>query len=370
MSASLLTFCSKPIDGLTVIGAGQIKLFKLGKRLSLCVSGVFYPNLFQETTVYLFQFEALMLQLTHPATTTTPKFVPLEESYERCRQITAEYSKTFYMGTLLMPEAKRRAIWAIYVWCRRTDELVDGPQGRFTTQSTLDNWEDQLEDLFASRPNDNLDVAIVDTLKRYDLDIQPFRDMIAGQRMDLERDRYETFDDLKLYCYRVAGTVGLMSTVVMGMDPGINNAPWMQTNPAVAPIEEAVSLGIANQLTNILRDVGEDARRGRIYLPLEDLALFDYTEEDLFNSVVDDRWRSLMKFQIQRALKYYQMAESGISRLHPDARWPVWTALMLYRKILDVIAENDYDVFTQRAFVPKVRKLLCLPEALLKARIS
>ncbi|MEL6158041.1 MAG: 15-cis-phytoene synthase CrtB [Cyanobacteria bacterium J06623_5] len=311
-----------------------------------------------------------MLQLTHPSTTLAPKFVPLQESYERCRQITAEYSKTFYMGTLLMPEAKRKAIWAIYVWCRRTDELVDGPQAKFTTESTLDHWESQLESLFAGHPKDNLDVAMVDTLERFELDIQPFRDMIAGQRMDLHRDRYQTFEELKLYCYRVAGTVGLMSTVVMGMDSEVNTAPWMQSNPAVTPIDEAVSLGMANQLTNILRDVGEDARRGRIYLPLEDLELFDYTEKDLFEGVVDHRWRALMRFQIQRALKYYREAESGISRLHPDARWPVWTALILYRKILDVIVENDYDVFTQRAFVPKAQKFLCLPQALVRARMS
>ncbi|MGD1896019.1 MAG: 15-cis-phytoene synthase CrtB [Phormidesmis sp.] len=311
-----------------------------------------------------------MLQLTHPSTKLAPKFVPLQESYERCREITAEFSKTFYMGTLLMPEEKRRAIWAIYVWCRRTDELVDGPQAKFTTSSTLDHWERQLESLFAGKPKDDLDVAMVDTLERYDLDIQPFRDMISGQRMDLVRDRYDTFEELKLYCYRVAGTVGLMSTVVMGMDDDINTAPWMQKNPAVVPIKEAVSLGMANQLTNILRDVGEDAQRGRIYLPLEDLALFDYTEEDLFNSVIDDRWRALMRFQIQRALKYYQEAEAGIGRLHPDARWPVWTALMLYRKILDVIVENDYDVFNRRAFVPKARKILCLPQALIRARMS
>ena len=311
-----------------------------------------------------------MLQLTHPSTTLTPKFVSLQESYEQCRQITAECSKTFYMGTLLMPEAKRRAIWAIYVWCRRTDELVDGPQAKFTTESTLDHWESTLESLFSSHPKDNLDVAMVDTLERYDLDIQAFRDMIAGQRMDLYRSRYETFEELKLYCYRVAGTVGLMSTVVMGMDTEINTSPWMQSNPVSPPIPEAVSLGIANQLTNILRDVGEDASRGRIYLPLEDLELFDYTQEELLKGVIDDRWRALMRFQIQRALKYYQEAESGISRLHPDARWPVWTALMLYRKILDVIVENDYDVFNRRAYVSKARKLLYLPQALVRSQIS
>ncbi|MGB7084750.1 MAG: phytoene synthase, partial [Phormidesmis sp.] len=257
-----------------------------------------------------------------------------------------------------------------YVWCRRTDELVDGPQAKFTTESTLDHWESQLESLFLGHPKDDLDVAMVDTLGRFDLDIQPFRDMIDGQRMDLQRARYDTFEELKLYCYRVAGTVGLMSTTVMGMDTNVNASPWRQSNPVMPPIAEAVSLGIANQLTNILRDVGEDARRDRIYLPLEDLSLFDYTPEDLLNGVIDDRWRSLMRFQIQRALKYYQEAETGISRLHPDARWPVWTALMLYRKILDVIVENDYDVFSRRAFVPKARKFLCLPQALIRARVS
>lgn len=307
--------------------------------------------------------------LLQPTTPVSPASVlaSVDASYEHCRQITAKYSKTFYMGTMLMSEVKRRAIWAIYVWCRRTDELVDGPSAEFTTEATLDDWEEQLESVFAGRPQDNYDVAMVDALEHFALDIQPFRDMIAGQRMDLQCSRYETFDDLKLYCYRVAGTVGLMSTVVMGVDPEYNTAPWATTLPC--PTEEAIALGIANQLTNILRDVGEDARRGRIYLPLEDLELFKYSEEDLINGVIDERWQALMRFQIQRALKFYRQAEGGISVLSPDARWPVWSALMLYRKILDVIAENQYDVFNRRAFVPTVRKLLCLPPALLRARV-
>jgi 15-cis-phytoene synthase len=293
----------------------------------------------------------------------------LEESYELCRQITAKYSKTFYMGTLLMSPPKRRAIWAIYVWCRRTDELVDGPQAQYTNEATLDRWESHLESLFEGSPQDDVDVAMVDTLDQFPLDIQPFRDMIEGQRMDLYRSRYETFDELELYCYRVAGTVGLMSTTVMGVDTQQYTAPWHPKEGSPDPAKEAIALGIANQLTNILRDVGEDARRGRIYLPLEDLALFHYSEEDLMRGVIDDRWRSLMQFQIQRARKFYAEAEKGISVLSPDARWPVWSALMLYRKILDVIEENQYDVFNQRAYVPSLRKLVCLPEALLKARV-
>ncbi len=290
------------------------------------------------------------------------------EAYEYCRKITAKYSKTFYLGTLLMPEEKRRAIWAIYVWCRRTDELVDGPQSRRTTPETLDRWEKQLESVFAGEPIDDPDVALVDTLQRYPIDIQPFRDMIAGQRMDLYRSRYETFEDLKLYCYRVAGTVGLMTSPVLGFDDSGSKAPWERQLEGNDPLEAAIALGIANQLTNILRDVGEDANRGRIYLPLDELALFDYTQEDLFNGVVDDRWCELMRFQIQRARKFFNQAEGGIRALRPDARWPVWAALMLYQGILDVIERNQYDVFTTRAFVPKPQKLLTLPVAWLRAQ--
>jgi phytoene synthase len=308
-----------------------------------------------------------MLQLSDsPITQATTS---VEDAYERCRQITAKYSKTFYLGTLMMTPEKRRAIWAIYVWCRRTDELVDGPQAATTTEDTLDRWESHLETLFKGHAIDEEDVALVDTLANFPLDIQPFRDMIAGQRMDLHRDRYDTFESLELYCYRVAGTVGLMSTVIMGVDTEQNTAPWNRNAPPLDPTPEAIALGIANQLTNILRDVGEDARRGRIYLPLEDLALFNYTEADLMAGVIDDRWRALMQFQIQRARKFYLDAEHGISQLSPDARWPVWSALVLYRMILDVIEENDYDVFSRRAYVPKLRKLRSLPAAYMRSRL-
>ncbi len=307
-----------------------------------------------------------MLQLTDSPTIQSLSSV--EDAYEVCRRVTAKYSKTFYTGTMLMAPAKRRAIWAIYVWCRRTDELVDGPQAQFTSEKTLGRWEAQLESIFAGCPVDEEDVALVDTLEQFPLDIQPFRDMIAGQRMDLHRNRYDTFEDLELYCYRVAGTVGLMSTTVMGIDTQLQTAPWSQQQN-LDPTPQAIALGIANQLTNILRDVGEDARRGRIYLPLADLAAFDYTEADLMAGVVDDRWRAIMAFQIDRARRFYAEAESGIGLLSEDARWPVWSALALYRQILDVIEDNGYDVFTQRAYVPSLRKLLTLPGTLLKARV-
>ena len=308
-----------------------------------------------------------MLQIPKPQT--KPQLISATESYEHCRQITADYAKTFYLGTLLMPKEKSKAIWAIYAWCRRTDELVDGEKARFTTDETLAQWEEQLESIFAGKPRDNLDVALADAVQRFPMDIQPFRDMIAGQRMDLYRSRYQTFDELKLYCYRVAGTVGLMSNAVLGIRDPHNNVPWKRDQPLYVPTKEAVALGIAMQLTNILRDVGEDAGRGRIYLPLDDLAAFDYTEEDLLAGINDDRWKAMMRFQIKRARQYYHQAEKGINYLIRDSRLPVWASLMLYQGILGAIEKNNYDVFSKRAFVGKPKKIASLPIAWLRAQV-
>lgn len=295
--------------------------------------------------------------------------VSVDESYKLCRQLIAKYSATFYLSTLLLSKEKRPAVWAIYAWCRRTDELVDGPASTLTTPETLDQWEKQLESVFTGLPVENYDVALADTVQRFPMDIQPFRDMIAGQRMDLYRSRYETFEELYLYCYRVAGTVGLMSTAIMGLDNTRNTAPWNRKQQPYIPTQEEIALGIAKQLTNILRDVGEDALRGRIYIPLEDLARFNYTEQDLLKGVIDERWRSLMRFQIARAEQFYRKAERGISYLSSDARWPVWAALMHYSQILKVIERNDYDVFNQRAYVPQWQKLSTLPVAWMRSQV-
>jgi 15-cis-phytoene synthase len=286
----------------------------------------------------------------------------LEHAYEACRQETAQWAKTFYLGTLLMPAAKRRAIWAIYVWCRRTDELMDSPQAqRLPTEQLaerLDRWEARTRRLFAGDVHDALDLAMVDTFQRYPQPLQPYLDMIEGQRMDLVCHRYASFDELQLYCYRVAGTVGLMTQEVMGLDPAYTTAPWSE-RPDTS--EAAVALGIANQLTNILRDVGEDRSRGRIYLPLEDLQRFNYSEADLMAGLLNENWRALMAFQLQRARYWFGRSEAGVRWLAADARWPVWASLRLYRGILTVIERLNYDVFNHRAYVPKPFKLLDLP---------
>jgi len=302
-----------------------------------------------------------------PSAVTLPS---LEQAYEACRLETAQWAKTFYLGTLLMPPAKRRAIWAIYVWCRRTDELMDSAeaQGRSIDElsARLDAWEVRTRDLFAGKVRDGLDCVMADTLERYPQPIQPYLDMIEGQRMDLRQHRYDSFEDLKLYCYRVAGTVGLMTQEVMGVDAAYTSAPW---SDAPDTSEAAVALGIANQLTNILRDVGEDRGRGRIYLPLEDLQRFGYSEPELLAGTLNDNWRALMRFQVDRARDWFARSEAGVRWLAPDARWPVWASLRLYRGILDVIEQHNYDVFNKRAYVPKAGKLMDLPFSYMVAQV-
>lgn len=291
----------------------------------------------------------------------------LAKSYEECRRITALFSKTFYTGTTLLSEEKRRAVWAIYTWCRRTDDLVDGPrvnQRSAELIETLADWETRLDDIFAGKARDALDLTMADAIASFpNLSISPFRDMIKGMLMDVEQSRFETFDDLYLYCYRVAGTVGLMTLPIMGtMEPGPNGIK--------AASKAALALGIALQLTNILRDVGEDRLRGRIYLPLEDLRRFNYTEEDLFNCVLDSRYRNLMKFEIARARRYYRQAQNGVRLLSEDSQLPVQASLDMYSQILDVLEDNGYDNFNRRAYISKSRKMMTVPLSYLRTRKS
>nr|ATQ35983.1 phytoene synthetase [Gloiopeltis furcata] len=291
----------------------------------------------------------------------------LAKSYEECRRITALFSKTFYLGTTLLSPEKQKAVWAVYTWCRRTDDLVDGP--RVTQRSSellgiLADWETRLDGIFEGRARDALDLAMADAVSNFpNLTISPFRDMIKGMIMDVEQARFDTFDDLYLYCYRVAGTVGLMTLPIMGTvehgQKGIAGAT-----------KAALALGIGLQLTNILRDVGEDRLRGRIYLPMEDLRRFNYTEEDLFNCVLDSRYKNLMKFEIARARRYFRQAQKGVHLLSEDSQLPVQASLDMYSQILDVLEENDYDNFNRRAYVSKTRKLLTVPISYLRTRRS
>jgi len=295
----------------------------------------------------------------------------LDQAYEICRKETQKWAKTFYLGTLLLPPEKRKAIWAIYVWCRRTDEIMDSSEALTKSQEelsdNLDEWQENTKNIFKGEIKSELDAVLFDTIEKYPQTIQPYLDMIAGQRMDLNKFRYKNFDELKLYCYRVAGTVGLMTQNIMGIDSAYTSAPW---SAKPDPSEAAIALGIANQLTNILRDVGEDRHRGRIYLPQEDIKKFNYSEEKLLNGEINNQWKELMNFQLTRARYWFQKSEDGIKWLSSDARWPVWTSLRLYRGILDSIERLDYDVFNNRAFVKNSVKAFEIPISFLISRIK
>mmetsp|Transcript_24469 Transcript_24469/g.73432 ORF Transcript_24469/g.73432 Transcript_24469/m.73432 type:complete len:435 (+) Transcript_24469:178-1482(+) len=296
--------------------------------------------------------------------TAQTKELALADAYKRCGEITKIFSKTFYFGTTFFSEEKKKAVWAIYVWCRRTDDIVDSPLaamlGPERMEADLDEWKQRLDKCWAQDPTDTLDLALSDAKKRYpDLDIQPYYDMIDGMLMDtpghgLFQDRYATWDELYTYCYRVAGTVGLMVLPVLGAAKGYTMAD--ATPPGLA-------LGIAFQITNILRDVGEDALRGRIYLPKEDMDRFGVSEKQILDGIVDDNYRDLMKFEIERAEAYYREAETGIPMLAPEARLAIASSLRVYRGILRRLEENDYDNFRKRAYTTKLEKFLYLPEA-------
>ena len=269
----------------------------------------------------------------------------LESAYEQCESITAVNSRSFFLASRLLTPEKRRAARALYAFCRVSDDIVD--RGQVEPQEQLAAWRRRATS--AHPPADDLvAVAWADARLRHAVPMRYAEQLIDGVARDFEQTRYETFDGLAAYCYGVASTVGLMSMHIIGFE-GQEAIPY------------AIKLGVALQVTNILRDVGEDWRAGRVYLPQEELAHFGLDEEDLGRGVVTDRWQAFMRFQIERNRRLYDEAMPGISLLNRDGRFAIAAAADLYRGILDEIERNGYDNFTHRAVVPAGRKLRMLP---------
>jgi phytoene synthase len=271
--------------------------------------------------------------------------VSLETAYEVCRRITEHHSRSFYLTSGLLPAEKRHAVRAFYAFCRRSDDIVD--VAHFEHGFSLDGWA------AASRPltppkDDPVLVAWADTRQRYSIPQQYPDELLEGVRMDLTIHRYATFEDLWLYCYRVAATVGLVSMHITGFE-------------SEAAIPHAIKAGVALQLTNILRDVGEDAERNRIYLPQEDMARFRVSEDEILRGVMSDRFCALMDFEMARAQRLYDEGWQGIRYLASDGRFAIASAIRVYRAILDRIVANGYDVFTRRAHLGTGAKLAMLP---------
>lgn len=282
----------------------------------------------------------------------------LREAYSVCRQITRKYAKTFYLATRFLPNHKQRSIFAIYALCRFLDDMVDETEDLVTTQklhiedvyALIETQKRRLLDVYEGREigGHPIFVAFSHTLKTFHIPIELPFELIEGVSMDLTKKRYETFDEVYGYSWKVASVVGLMTSEVFGYD-----------NPTA--LDYAADLGIAMQLTNILRDVGEDLDRGRIYLPAEDLNNFGVTEEDLFARKLSPAFKALMEFQIQRAESYYLKSDAGITMLSSDSRLPVSMARLNYSRILEQIRENEYQVFNQRAHLSTAKKLAILP---------
>jgi 15-cis-phytoene synthase len=258
----------------------------------------------------------------------------LRKAYKQAEKITAQHSKSFYFASGLLPEEKRSAVRALYAFCRTVDDIVD-ESSDVECDARLDYWRGMVETA-SFGDHDLIAAAWADTLTRYHIPRHYALQLIDGVARDLSQVRYQTFDELATYCYSVASTVGLMSMYIVGF-----------TDNKAVPY--AIKLGVALQMTNILRDVGEDYSNGRLYLPREELAFYGIQELDIAEGHVSDNWRQFMKFQIERTRQLYEDSWAGVKMLEREGQLAIGAASVFYQGILDEIERNDYDVFTQRA---------------------
>lgn len=285
---------------------------------------------------------------------------PLAESYEACRKLTQHAAQNFHFAFLSLPRDKYDAMCAIYAFMRITDDLGDDDlqEAVSTRRLKLHQWRRDVQQALAGQPTEHPCLpAFVDTVKRYSIPWKYFDAVLLGVERDLDPVGIATFQELTDYCYLVAGAVGICCIYV-----------WGFTDEAAIPI--AIDCGFALQLTNILRDVAEDWTLGRVYIPQEDFDRFGYTVDDLSRKVYDDRFRSLMQFEADRARSSYRRAETLFPYLHPAGR-PILRAMIeIYGGILDEIEKRDYDIFSRRVRLPQWKKLWIAGRAMWAARSS
>ncbi|MCB0101245.1 MAG: phytoene/squalene synthase family protein [Anaerolineales bacterium] len=278
----------------------------------------------------------------------------LRQAYKHAEAITASHSKSFYFASNLLPEEKRSAVRALYAFCRTVDDIVDEVESKKDRDFELAYWR-SIVNTASFSTDDLVATAWADTLVRYHIPRHYALQLIDGVARDLVQNRYQTFDDLATYCYGVASTVGLMSMYIVGFKDK-DAVPY------------AIKLGVALQMTNILRDVGEDFRNGRLYLPREELVTYGIREEDIAEGRVTDNWRQFMRFQIDRTRQLYAESWQGIKLLEREGQLAIGAASIFYQGILDVIEKNDYDVFSRRASLGALGKLAKIPAVWLKLR--
>ena len=269
----------------------------------------------------------------------------MEESYTLCQRVARQTGKNFYYSFLVMPREKRAAMCAIYAFMRRSDDIADCAANPALASEGLRRWRAQVDAaLTGGEMADPILPALTDTVRRYKIPQRYFHELLDGTEMDQTTTRYATFDELYKYCYRVASAVGLVVLPVFGFTD----------QAALVPAE---ACGIAFQLTNIMRDVKEDAQMGRIYLPLEDLRRFGVSEDDIMNARATPQFRELMKFEAARAHEFYEKAGPLLNMIDADSRGTLAVMIAIYGGILRKIEESNFAVFDGRMRLSTAEKV-------------
>ena len=263
----------------------------------------------------------------------------------------------FYYSFLLLPGPKRKAIKTVYKFCRILDDIVDSENTSSDPYHELQMWRDEIDACYAGCPATEFGDRLADTIEDFEIPKEPFLDLIDGMEMDLRWQSYQTFADLSEYCYRVASAVGLICIEIFGYE-----------SPRTR--EYAVNLGLALQLTNILRDLKEDIARGRIYIPLEDLEMFGYTEADLRANLYNTPFIKLIKYVHARALSYYRMAEGSLPEMDRESMFAAEIMGAIYKELLDCLPAVQFDVFRNRLTVPRFRKMKIALDIWLRSKLK
>ncbi|HZX27097.1 MAG TPA: presqualene diphosphate synthase HpnD [Telluria sp.] len=261
-----------------------------------------------------------------------------------CQQKTAQSGSSFYYSFLFLPPERRRAITALYAFCREVDDTVDECTDQGVARIKLAWWRAELSQMYAGSPTHPVTQALAPHLAAYGLKEEHLQAIVDGMEMDLDQTRYLDFANLEKYCWHVAGAVGILSASIFGV-----------TQPQT--LKYAEKLGLAFQLTNIIRDVGEDARKGRIYLPVNELQQFDVKAADLLNARHSEKFELLMRFQTERAERYYEEAYALLPRADRRAQRPGLMMAAIYRTLLDEIARDGFHVLNQKISLTPLRKL-------------
>ncbi len=268
----------------------------------------------------------------------------LELAYEECRSITRQQAKNFYYAFLTLPSAQRRAIYVAYTFCRYCDDSVDQVASTEDKLAALGALQSELAQTYSGHANQPMFLALADVADNYDIPQKYFEEVISGVESDLVKSRYDDFGQLRQYCYQVSSVVGLICLQIFGYkDPDAK--------------QRAVDLGLAMQLTNIVRDVREDLEYGRIYLPQDEMARFGYSEAELQSGIVNEPFIELMRFQAQRAKCYFESGFQLLPYLSLRSRACPAVLGQLYRRVLQRIEGADYDVLNNRISLSTQEKL-------------